>query len=91
MFVCKAGSLVFTSASLFVQQLVPRGAVALITDSPVPADVRAAAIVVCALIQACTIKGSEEEGQRRGTNTKKQKGEVGEMTSGGKQRTKTKP
>lgn len=69
--VCLQGwCLVFTSTSLFVQQLVPRGAVALITDSPVPADVRAAAIVVCALIQACTIKGSEEEGQRRGTNTK---------------------
>lgn len=79
----QVSSLVFTSTRLFVQQLVPRGAVALIADSPVPADVRAAAIVVGALIQACTIKGSEEEGQRRGRR-QKQKGKVGEITSGDK-------
>lgn len=36
----------FTSTRLFVQELVPRGTVAVITDSPVPADVRAAAVVV---------------------------------------------
>lgn len=36
----------FTSTRLFVQELVPGGTVAIVTDSPVPADVRAAAVVV---------------------------------------------
>lgn len=56
----------FTSTRLFVQELVAGGTVALVTDSPVPADVRAAAVVVGAFIQACTTKSSEEEEQRQG-------------------------
>lgn len=63
---------VFTSTSLLVQQLVPRGAVALVADSPVPADVRAAAVVVRALIQACTTQG------QRGGRTQTQNVKVGD-------------
>lgn len=56
----------FTSTSLFVQEFVPRGTVTLVTDSPVPADVGAATIVVCTFVQACRKRGSvgRKDGER---------------------------
>lgn len=54
---CRITSFFFTSTSLLVQEFVPRGTVTLVTNSAVPADVGAAAIVVCTLVQAC--RGTE--------------------------------
>lgn len=54
----------FTSTSLFVQEFVPGGAVAFVTDPSVPADVGAAAIVVLAFVHTCRKRG-ERTGDRR--------------------------
>lgn len=67
----------FTSTSLFVQKFIARGTVTLVTNSPVPADVGTATIVICTLIQAYRERrevggkteegsGTEQEGWRQG-------------------------
>lgn len=60
----------FTSTRLFIQEFVARGAVTLITNSLVLADVGAATVVVCTLIQACRDRVAAEE--RAGMAERKQ-------------------
>lgn len=55
----------FTSTSLFVQEFVTGGAVTLVTDPPVSADVGAAAVVVLAFIYTCRRRW-EGKGGRQG-------------------------
>lgn len=57
-----------TSTSFFVQEFIPGGAVTLITDPSVSADVGAAAIVVLTFINTCKRRGGGERvGDRSST------------------------
>lgn len=63
----------FTSTRLFIQEFVARGAVTLITNSLVLADVGAATVVVCTLIQACRDSGNRGKGRDGREETVKNK------------------
>lgn len=79
----------FTSTSLFVQEFVARRTITLITNSPVPADVGAATIVVCTLIQDCRERGSRRKGggrvrdRREGMEARKEELNIDEITTAG--------
>lgn len=66
----------FTSTSLFVQEFVPGGAVAFVTNPSVPADVGAAAVVVLAFVHTCRKKGKRtgDRGQETGRAQKERGG-----------------